>query len=58
MKIIYYSPYRIGSTSYSISYDDAITEAKNGADVLFLTCSGEIKYCNTNIYGSKFKCVQ
>lgn len=54
---LYYSPYRIGSNSFSLLLDDALIESKKGKEIIFIKCKGEIKACNTNLLGSKAKCI-
>ena len=59
-KLIYYSPYRLGSPSFGILLDDALNRLKYNKEIviIFLTCNGILERCNRNLIGSKINCIK
>ena len=57
-KYLYFNPFRIGSVSFELVFDDVlkILNLEPNSKVTILTCNGFLKNCSTNIEGSKLKC--
>lgn len=59
MKILIYSPYSLENNSMSVLLDEAIDYLKTpGNNVLFITCGGEIKPCDSNAEQSLIRCLE
>lgn len=59
MKILFYSPYSLEANSLPVLLDEAVgylQDSKN--EVLFVTCSGEMKPCDTNAEQSPIRCTE
>ena len=57
-KYLYFNPFRIGSVSFEVVFDDIlnIIDSDTNNEVTVLTCNGFLKYCSSNLEGSKLKC--
>lgn len=57
-KYLYFSPFRIGSISFEVVFDDIlkVIDFDINNEVTILTCNGFLNHCSSNLEGSKLKC--
>ncbi len=59
MKVLFYSPYSLDSNGMAGLMDEAAEYLQDeNNEVLFVTCSGEIKPCDINAEQSRIRCVE
>lgn len=57
-KYLYFNPYRLGSVSFEVVFDDVlkILDLDYVEEVIVLTCNGFLRHCSSNLEGSVLKC--